>query len=598
MKKLNLIGNDKFILLIVVIFLVFTFGIYAPFEMYLMNVNEFWFGLSAFVLLSIGVSVILGGILFFPSLFLKNKKLDNYIAIIIGCGLAMYIQGNFLNLSVGVLNGASIDWAQYQSKFLYNLLVWIGFIVLPVVVINIKPEVVKKLFAYVAALLTMMQLVSLVIILLTVDTQKQDTANGERKYISSKNLFNLSEDENVVVFLCDMFDDRYFKALLESHTELETDLKGFTQFINSTGSYSTTQYSIGSLMTGKYIYNDTPFAESLNAAYTDSKMFEKLDKNGYRIDCYMYWGCSPSDMWAKGNISNFIEEEGKEKVNNYPAFTKYLYQMVMCKYMPDILKPYIWMNGTEFNDLKEIESEYPSYNVDNMAFYTALKQDGIVTQNEEKTFKFMHIKGAHYPWKLNQYVEEVDESETSELENAWGAFQIVLEYINEMKKNNVYDNSAIIIMADHGYYWEGVLTNPVLLVKPKGGEGKLAVSAAPVSHYDFQPSVLYLAGLNDDQEFGKSYFDIGENEERERLFYQINLNERSIDFNYRLIEYSIDSKANKRENFHLTDVEYLPTGEKIPHKENCEFCCSGETEPIETDENWPVKVIHNSLIYK
>lgn len=596
MKKLNLSGNDKLILLIGIIFLVFTFGIYAPFELYLTNADEFWFDLSAFAFLSIGVSVITVGILFLPALFLKDRKLNNYIAVIIGCGLAVYIQGNFLNVNVGVLNGANINWMQYKGNFIFNLAIWILLIVLPVIAVNIKSDLTKNISVKVAALLTMMQIVSLGVILINAGVQTKDVPNTDNRYISSKNLFNLSEDENVVVFLCDMFDEKYFKQLLQSHSELEEDLSGFTQFANSTGSYSVTSYSIGALFTGKHLYNDRPFAETLNEAYADVEMFQRMDENGYRLDCYTYKEYTPSDMWQKERISNYVE--GKEKISSYPLFAKYLYRLVMCKFMPNILKPYIWMDGTEFNTLKLADNEYPGYDMDNIVFYSALKQDGIVTQNDEKTFKFIHINGAHYPWKLNEYIQEVDESETSELENAWGAFQIILEYINEMKKKGVYDNSAIIIMADHGYYWDGVLTNPVLLVKPKRGEGRLVSSQAPVSHYDFQPSVLYLAGLNNSQEFGKSYYNIGEDEERERLFYQIYLTEKQVDANYRLIEYSIDSKANKRENFHLTDVEYLPTGEKIPHKENCEFCCSGETEPVETDENWPVKVIHNSLIYK
>ncbi|MDE6602153.1 MAG: sulfatase-like hydrolase/transferase [Lachnospiraceae bacterium] len=598
MRKTILNKKYHVALIAVIIFFIFTVVLYAPLEMYLMNIDEFWFGFSDVVPIVLVVFLVGGILLFTPSVFVKKRVLNNYIAFVFGCAIAVYIQGNFLNLDVGVLNGAGIEWSQYRGNFIFNLVLWILFIIIPVVCVNLKTELTKKVFTYMASLITMMQLVSLIVTFLAVglpNMDKQNNGNNVHMYVSSKNLFNLSEDENVVVLLCDMFDDRYFDEILPAHPELKEELSGFTQFTNSTSNYSTTHYSVGTLMVGSYFYNDVPFAEQLNRAYSDVKMFRALEENGYRLDIYTNPDYTPSDMWKKEDISNYIE--GKEEIGNYPLFVKYLYQMVMCRYMPNILKPYIWMDGTEFSSLKAIDNACPSYDSDNIIFYNALKEKGIEVQNEEKTFKFIHLFGAHYPWRLNENIEEVDESETSELENAWGAFQIILEYIDGMKARGVYDNSAIIIMADHGLYGNGTLTNPVLLVKPKEATGELMFSNAPVSHHDFQPSVLYLAGLNSDQKYGKSFYDIGENEERQRLFYQYYLQEDNWQSNFRLIEYEIDSESNKRENYHLTDVEYLPTGEKIAHRENCAYCQSGAVDPIETEENEPLYIVHDSLYY-
>lgn len=582
------------ILLAVVVFLIFTVGIYAPLEMYLLNIDEFWFKLSMFIFLPISIAVLVGILLISVGILLGNKAFDNYVAVIFGFAVAIYIQGNFLNLDVGVLNGASIDWGRYTTNFVWNLILWVFLIAVPIIGVNLKAAICKKVMCAAGLLLTMMQMVSLVVLLLTCGVNDVGEEDNKQMHVSDKNLFDVSEDENVVVFLLDMFDNRYFDSLLQFYPELEDSLSGFTRFANSTGNYSTTSYSIGTLMTGQYFYNQEPFSNQLNTAYAQSLMFKLLSENGYRLDCYTYGSCAPSDMWE--DTSNYIE--GQEEIKNYPLFARYLYQTVMCKYMPNILKPYIWMDGTEFNTLKTTGGEYESYDTDNSIFYEALKKNGISTQNQEKCFKFIHINGAHYPYNLNKKIEKVEESETSELECAWGAFQIVLKYMDEMQAKNVYDNSSIIIMADHGYYWDGVLTNPVLLVKPKGASGSMEVSNAPVSHHDFQPSVLYLTGLNNDKEYGDSYFDIKEGEKRERLFYQYYLREDNIEGNYRLIEYEIDPEGNKRENFHLTNVEYLPDGKKIPHKENCEYCQSGAEDPIETEENAPITIVHNSLNYK
>lgn len=601
--KCSIKKRDYLTLLCGVIFLTFTLGIYAPFEIYLMNVNEFWFDLSMFVWVPILISIIAGIGLFLIGILLREEVFDTYTAFLFGLALAVYVQGNFLNLDVGVLNGAGIDWTQYKDNFTYNLIIWLLLVATPVIGINLKAKISRKILTGGSMLLTAMQLVSLVVLLVnfsmsdeTYMHQSDETDVTTVKYVSNKNLFNISEDENIVVFLLDMYDDRYFKNLLQSDPELEEALDGFTYFTNSTGSYSTTHYSVGSLLGGGYFHNTEPYLEELNTMYADSKMVQVLEENNFRLDLYTPAEFVPSDMREGANISNYIA--GKEIIGDYPLFAKYLYQTVMCRYMPNILKPHIWMDGTEFSTLKSTGEEYSSFNDDNSAFYEAFKESGIVTQNEEKCFKFIHLMGTHYPYTINKNIEKVDESETSELECAYGVLQIVIRYMAEMKEKGVYDNSSIIIMADHGFYADGVLTNPVLLVKPKGADGKMTASGAPVSHHDFQPSILYLAGLNNNEEFGESYFDIQEGEERERLFYQYYLTEENhIESNWRMIEYQIDSESNKRENFHLTDVEYLPNGEKIAHKDNCAYCQSGAVDPIETEENVPVMVVHNSLYY-
>ena len=320
-------------------------------------------------------------------------------------------------------------------------------------------------------------------------------------------------------------------------------------------------------------------------------MYDLLEKAGYRFDIYTYEEYSPADIWNKA--SNY--SSGKVKIDDIGNFIKLLSNLIIYKNFPDLLKQYVWISGTEFNSLKEVESEEILFDNNNIIFYNTMQNSSFTTQNDNKCFKFIHLSGVHYPYYINQNVEEVPDSETSDVQCARGALKIVQDYMEKMQEKNVYDNSTIIIMADHGYYWDGVLTNPVLLVKPKKSIGRLELSNAPVSHHDFQPSILSFAGLNDNGKWGESYYDISEQENRERLFYQYYLMEGDVNGNYRLIEYSIDSSSNARESFSLTDTEYLATGEIVSHKDNCAYCQSGEKPPIETDENRPLMIVHSQL---
>ena len=63
---------------------------------------------------------------------------------------------------------------------------------------------------------------------------------------------------------------------------------------------------------------------------------------------------------------------------------------------------------------------------------------------------------------------------------------IVNSYIERLKKNNVYDNSVIVIMADHGY-WNSNNNgrhNPILYIKGINEHHKMETSEIPVSYED------------------------------------------------------------------------------------------------------------------
>lgn len=108
--------ENRIILILVSLFFSFTFCVYAPLELYLTNINEFWFGLSHFwhVVVLVGIFVFI--LLTLVGTILPLWAQNLYIAVIFGFSLLMYIQSNFLNIDVGVLNGGSVDWALQRTN--------------------------------------------------------------------------------------------------------------------------------------------------------------------------------------------------------------------------------------------------------------------------------------------------------------------------------------------------------------------------------------------------------------------------------------------------------------------------------------------------
>jgi arylsulfatase A-like enzyme len=76
------------------------------------------------------------------------------------------------------------------------------------------------------------------------------------------------------------------------------------------------------------------------------------------------------------------------------------------------------------------------------------------------------------------------------------AIKAVGQWLDELKKMNVYDNTRIVILSDHGRGFEsnqfesGMESyNPLLMVKEPGARGSLAVSDIFMTHADM-PSII------------------------------------------------------------------------------------------------------------
>ena len=90
------------------------------------------------------------------------------------------------------------------------------------------------------------------------------------------------------------------------------------------------------------------------------------------------------------------------------------------------------------------------------------------------------------PYMSNAYNELVPDNSVSGNEASYGTMRLIEDYINRLKLIDKYDDSTIIIVADHGFY----NTDSIFFVKEKNeSHPKLIVSDDPIKHSDFQEFV-------------------------------------------------------------------------------------------------------------
>jgi hypothetical protein len=162
-------------------------------------------------------------------------------------------------------------------------------------------------------------------------------------------------------------------------------------------------------------------------------------------------------------------------------------------------------------------SSVKTYMSDNLSFYGSLP-DSIQT-TDEPCFKFIYLQGIHDPRDLTKDLESVDpkDADITPTESGIAVNKILSAYFDLLREGGVYDNSDILLLADHGHRPNYGGKYPLLMIKRAGDpDGELKTSSAPISYDDLFPTECYLAG--DESMKGKTVFDIPEGEKRERYF--------------------------------------------------------------------------------
>lgn len=572
--------KERLILLLSVLFPVYMLFLHAPFEMYLTNRLDFWFGLSDFWHLIVITFLIAFLVLFLIGAFLPKLLRNIYSVIGIACGLGIYIQGNFLNTDLGSLNGSEIVWADYKTKFIINAAVWLVIIAAALVLFFVLKQKAVKVLSIVASFVLLIQVVTLGTLFISGINEEINSTETSQYTVTDRDLYTVSKDENVIIMILDMFDNEYMRDILKENPEVKETFKDFTFFDNAVGSYSTTSYSVGTILTGEVIGNtEYGLKENVDKAYENTKLFNELAENDYVFDMYTIEGMTPQKVLEMSE--NY--ETAKSVISDNSSFIKRMYRLVICRFAPDFLKQRFWLNGTEFAELRAIRNpEHQPFSDDTYKFYQGLQKEG-VSLSDDKRFKVIHLNAVHFPYTIDENANPITPTsdQSQALGTAKGTLKVVDAYLDAIKEQGAYDNSTIILVADHGYYDPGVLTNPLMMVKKANANCDFNISNAPVSHYDIHATIMDSLNLNTDGKYGKSMFEINEGEERERLFYQYNLNESHEAFKFRLVEWTVDSAGNARKHYKLTGKEIKIDSTVINHFDTCEYCLKHGTEPVD-----------------
>ena len=500
---------------VLVLALSFLLTVYGPLELFFTNIREFPFDFSALfpVLLKLFLLVTAVGLLGFSFCYALHIRLYDTVLVIAAVGfVCTYVQGMFLSGHLPPLDGRPIRWNEYFAQDAASVLLWLAVGTAAVVLVRkLHMERIYRLITGCALFLSAILLVTLV----TVGIQTGGFAKKTQAVMTKDFQFEMSTEQNFVIFVVDAVDSAAFRQLLEGDDPQFADtLEDFTYYPNTVGAYPFTQESIPFILTGAWYENQEDFSTFTTRAMEDSPLLSSLSAQSYRMGMY------EEDLtYDSEGVYRFENAQALSyRIASFNRLAREELKLVWFKYAPFPLKRMVHVNMEAFSWLVELESGKPLFHANNSDFYGDLQSAAIKTC-PDKCFRFIHIEGAHVPFRYDKDVRPINEAQGSYPQNIEASMTIVDTYLARLKETGVYDNTVIVLMADHGYGYEREIPilgrgNPLLAIKGVNEHHAMRLSEAPISYEDLQDAYQrLLSGAPGDQ-----VFDAKEGDDRPRRF--------------------------------------------------------------------------------
>lgn len=557
-----------------------TVCFFGPFETYCGNIEEFLFSLGDFLPLCLAGGIAAAVVLFAILLLLDGLAYDIACAVLTWLSVMAFAQRYYLNLGVNALAGDGVGITEAKPVAVaFNAIIWIavGLVAVATAVLlkkkNIAPFFVSCAVLLIAVFAT--QTVGFAALSASTDVYipvtervKENSEDAEPtvkepSVLTFDKLNELSGEKNIVFFLVDRFDVRYFEKLQKTDPEFLEKLDGFTFYNDYTSLYCRTYPAVASILTGKENdFSGTRLSYFKNI-YTDGGHLRDLHDNGYDVNVYTekYYVYDDASYMSDytGNLSGV---QGYEIDSNMELSGDML-RLSLSTCLPFSLKNIVgYMSTPDFNAHAVYNSDAPAYEADMKDVYDYITENEFTTVDSEGQFSFIHIYGCHTPVKYNMNWEEEESNDTNLALKQ--SLIIIYEYIEEMKRLGLYEDATIVITGDHpaaisdtkligqtGYSSDNGTRVTAMLFKRSGeSEGELKTSTAQISQDELWNTIYESEGLTS-LKTGDSFFDIAEGEDRVRRY----LFELSVDVGDEradeIVEYKITGSARKAENWEI-----------------------------------------------
>ena len=552
----------------------FTLLVYGPLSLYVTGNDEMWFSFRSLLSPVIIVSLI-GFVVMTLLLSLPKGAIHKILCcLVFGISLGLYIQCSFFNISYGsgVLDGSQIAWMDYTTYGAIDSAMWAACLAMPFALFMVFKRSWRHVLMVAAVFIIFTQIAGL-----SLDLYKNQNSLDKLSHeVTTDGIYELSDQDNTLVFVLSSMDQSYYDEYKKDHPELEKQLSSFTEYTNATATGSDSLVSVPAMLTGEVYKKDVKYTEYINGAWNANNTFDVLQKHD--ADTRIFTDDKYFGNAAVRKVDN-ISDRAKDK-DAYKVIGSTMYRYTLYKAVPHYLKQLFWMSLSDYSSFKSNNTYNPD--ADDKFFADYDKAEGFTYSDKyPSAVRIYNLKGAEAPYRLTSNGEK-DPDGTSRKEQIEGEFTYILKMIGDLKDHGKFEDARIIITADNGN--EDINQHPMLLYKDKNAINVYRTSEAPVSLFDL-PATLASTVTKDYQKIGSgtSFKDAEKaSEKRERYFYRsVGSNAQSRIEEYLINSKNLDSKKIKLTNSYLLNggvVENYTLGKELTFTEDetaAMYCKSG-----------------------
>ena len=498
------------------------------------NIHPIWYVVNTF-LIAAGTFILWMGVFYW--LFAPKTKVILERLVLIACGVAtvdyLVFGSGFGNISTELIYENELTYT--TNQILLNLLLIAAVAAVILLITKWKSGITQGVVAAAIAAIVVMSGVNTVGIYRSVALVDADSAAQGQE---DPQLTLSQKGKNVVVLMLDRAMGEYFPFILSEHPELSEKLAGFTYYNNTISFGGSTNFGVPPLFGG---YEYTPVemnkrdSESIESKHNEAlKMMPVLfDEEGYDVTvCDMpYAGYKEiSDMSIYDDypdIDTYITQgavtspEKRTQLISNRNRSFFCYSLV--KVLPTWMQPALYDDGS----YRQLNHTAEYFQVDkyldvlkdlaNLTVFSDNEKGGFVMMDNDTTHSRARFTDENFTIPCStEDAPSIEDSvtangmtldlSTDQMKEMYqvnvSALLRVGEWCDYLREQGVYDNTRIIVAADHGFntqqieellldydsYRDAASYFPLLLVKDFDGS-EFSVSNEFMTHAD----VPYLA---------------------------------------------------------------------------------------------------------
>lgn len=518
-------------------------------------------GLWEFFPVVIAMFVLVSAILTVVLIFTKSTVRNTIFSLSAGITVAAFLQNALTSAS---FEGFPADggWVPDEVwKLILNFSMWVAIIAASVwfgILWN-KSDAGRKMLALMMSVALIFQCVAVIPGMVSaVNETASAAASTQKSFLTTENMFEVSKKDNIIVFVVDRFDTKYYDAQVAKDPDAFKDFDGFTYYSDYIAKFPRTYPAISSMLSG--VYSDFSMSKGayFNKVYSQSPFLKDLEKNNYKINVYI------PEMYAYDNADSFDGRVANASSNSkFSIGDRFIIALGMIErgayfWLPDMLKSQK-VSLAAMNEGVMALKNLTKYELDDVKVYQEFCESGLYTQSRQNNFTFLHLRGCHSPFTMDEECNPVEENSVGSYEQTKGTFKFIREYLQQMKDKGLYEDATIVILGDHAalrsdkkLYVEPELT--AFMIKESGKAGTPFVeSDVPVSQDNYLASIVKSAGLQVDRGYGTAVSDVKADSSSTRTHYFQTWN-ADPDVNY---TYEIKGSGKDFANWKIVEEEVI-----------------------------------------